>query len=335
MEDNRFTEPTTDLLAQAKQQGYAVSREQLARWHRAGLLPRPIQKGRGRNRGSEVVYPQGAVRQLLALCALHQKNRRLRDNGWSLWWYGFTVEEKYSYDALKDAALWWDQTVHQLRDMAEPGEDDGDISEESLDIIEQAGDMRLVDPMARRMRKRVSSKNYPSLLRVALQMVIGAFDGRDVQRHNDQDINDQFILEKAMGISKARTDRMKGGEPWLKNDITPILVEVAHRAFDRPLVDILRETPREVVVDARNELAQLFHILDQVSLILERAYGKHAFGLGVIGDIARNSDPSQQAIMLLLWLALRQNPQMKEGMQALLKGIMNREIKPALAPEGH
>ena len=54
-----YTEPRGRLLEVAKVAGFVVTPQQLARWHRVGLLPRPVQRGQGRGRGTVTLYPGG------------------------------------------------------------------------------------------------------------------------------------------------------------------------------------------------------------------------------------------------------------------------------------
>jgi hypothetical protein len=98
-------ETLSAILAAALAAGFDVTADQLRRWHRTGLLPRPEQVGLGRprigerrgeqERGSTVVYPVGTTAQLLALCALRGKHKKLDRLGWPLWWRGYDVAERH------------------------------------------------------------------------------------------------------------------------------------------------------------------------------------------------------------------------------------------------
>jgi hypothetical protein len=74
MSINSAYEKREELLILAQQQGYNVSAIQLARWHRAGLLPRPTQQPRTETRGTYSLYPPGTGAQLLVLCSLHPRD---------------------------------------------------------------------------------------------------------------------------------------------------------------------------------------------------------------------------------------------------------------------
>jgi hypothetical protein len=86
-------EETRDQMIQrVASLGYEVSEAQLARWHRAGLLPRPQQRPLGRGRGTETNYPPGASVQVVAICQIKHEERRLGRIAFRLWWEGFAVD---------------------------------------------------------------------------------------------------------------------------------------------------------------------------------------------------------------------------------------------------
>jgi hypothetical protein len=85
-------EPRDQVIEYAAALGYPVSAAQLARWHRAGLLPRPRQRPLGRGRGTETSYPSGTSVQVVALCQIKEEEHRLDRVAFRLWWEGFPVE---------------------------------------------------------------------------------------------------------------------------------------------------------------------------------------------------------------------------------------------------
>src|SRR6185437_1480595 len=95
MKIKEFTEPADGLLAAARAAGFDVSRAQLARWHRIGLLSKPEVAWLGRGKGSRTIYPTGTTFQLIALCRLHEHERSLSVVGWKLWLRGFSVADRY------------------------------------------------------------------------------------------------------------------------------------------------------------------------------------------------------------------------------------------------
>src|SRR5438105_15226652 len=79
-------ESKDELLAAASNAGFEVSEAQLARWHRAGLLPRPQVRSLGRGKGTESLYPPGTRQRLIRVAQVHVEEHRLANAAWRLWW---------------------------------------------------------------------------------------------------------------------------------------------------------------------------------------------------------------------------------------------------------
>jgi hypothetical protein len=92
MNAGEHEEPRDQVIADAARAGHAITADQLARWHRAGLLPRPRQLSLGRGRGTISVYPAGTGEQVVALCQFKDEDRRLDRVACRLWWEGFPVD---------------------------------------------------------------------------------------------------------------------------------------------------------------------------------------------------------------------------------------------------
>lgn len=95
-----------DLIAAVGAADGPLTPRQVARWHRAGLLPTPVPRSRGAGggRGKLYGYPIIAVRQLRALLALLKIKQRLAWVGYMLWWNGYVVGPRYVRDPLSKAA---------------------------------------------------------------------------------------------------------------------------------------------------------------------------------------------------------------------------------------
>src|SRR3954451_24894047 len=93
-----------ELLDRLQAAGRRVTRDQLRRWHREGLIPRPSQKGLGRAQGSESFYPASVYAQASRVSALLGKGLAFERIGWSLWWEGFEVDERHWRPVLEKAA---------------------------------------------------------------------------------------------------------------------------------------------------------------------------------------------------------------------------------------
>ena len=72
-----------ELIDHAESYGFQVSKAQIARWHRHGLLPKGTREFPGR--GSRSVYPEIAMTYVVEIAALLKHNRNLDWVGWKLW----------------------------------------------------------------------------------------------------------------------------------------------------------------------------------------------------------------------------------------------------------
>lgn len=80
------------LLGVATAADHKISRHQLKRWRRAGLLPRPRIEHREGVRGSRSWYPAWTAEQLLAVARLHLSVHRLDALRIAVWWERRWVE---------------------------------------------------------------------------------------------------------------------------------------------------------------------------------------------------------------------------------------------------
>src|ERR1700733_9866438 len=108
-------ESRDEVIQRALVLGYAVSPTQLARWHRAGLLPRPRQQALGRGRGTETLYPAGTALQVVAICQIKDEERRLERIAFRLWWEGFSVDLSVIQGQLAAAVQSFEQSIRQVR----------------------------------------------------------------------------------------------------------------------------------------------------------------------------------------------------------------------------
>ena len=95
----------TDLIAHAKAKGYPLRRDQVVRWHKAGLVPRPRRQWLGQGKGSRSLgYPPEALQHVLAVLLLLRRRPNLKWAGWVMWLAGFPVTAAVRVELQRVAA---------------------------------------------------------------------------------------------------------------------------------------------------------------------------------------------------------------------------------------
>ena len=305
-------EKSAELLTLARRQGYIVSAFQLVRWHRAGLLPRPRQqplKGGG-NRGTCSLYPPGTGDQLLLLCSLRLHERRLSHLAWRLWLAGYRVEYRIIRAQLQQAAVRlsrWMQWFAGFK-QAVYGQD----AEQVLDLVEHYAEGPLHSQPLRRARKRVGRKYFSTFLYRLLELaaeddseLASAVDERERQL-------DLRIFARGLGLAKRFVNKKDALEYYLGHFLIPRL-----RWFLRCLQEIrweelLEHTATFEVIQARDDLCTWLMRLgmagqyqNQYRDRLPADYPRWEINLQ---ELFHSLSLSDQAVMLVIWLALRTLP---------------------------
>ncbi len=268
-------ETAEELIALAKARGFRVSKTQLARWHRAGLLPSPRQEGLGRGRGTQSVYAPGTGKQLVALLEIRADERRLVFVAWKLWWAGYDTPTKVVRALLSQVADRWERFLRTVVTKEGP-------SKRGLDFLERVETARLTDKTLRQWRRRVGKRRFSTFVLLMLQLVSATF-----KDWRDQD--DPKIFSRGLGLPPA--DQLANELAWLldaasQEKVSQLLRPGAFR-------EALEKSSDEALIRERDQARLL---LSSVSLV--------GLGLGVFSDLY-STDPWPQIAFLLVWLVLR------------------------------
>jgi hypothetical protein len=307
--DNELT--AADLLRTAAAEGLAVTIDQLHRWCREGVMPRPRQRSLGRGRGTVAVYPPSAEQQLLALRRLLILDRNLRRVGLALWWQGYPVEHALMRQALEHALEQWEQVVTELT--APPGQ----LSDKAWTLIEGADQLRFGSKWLRQVRRRIGAKNFSIILHLLLRIITG----QPLDLHSESDDHlivrwapaEWQLIERGLGLARARTDALPPATGWLTGPIVESLHTVAERLrMPAMRVALLAASDRDLEA-ARSEILTTLQVIAAAKTIAEAVLGRGALGLGAVPIMdLRNPDP-RAALLLLPWLSLRQVPAVQAG----------------------
>src|SRR6266545_847905 len=334
------------LLAAATAAGLAVSQAQLSRWHRADLLPRPQVRSLGRGRGTVSLYPPGSGQRLVRVARLHQRQRRLMSVAWQLWWDDGGPVPVPARELLVQVAQRWEQyRTHLAELLAREQAGDPDAIGE-LDAIYRQAETGRVGRHLGQVRRNIGREGFSTVARVLAEIGVGRFRGYEREASaSDEESETGALVERAMGLDRARSDRLADAGPWLDGDPEVDFVRLSQALNAWPLAAGVSASEEELH-QARAELRAFLAVISTMAPLFERLFGRASFGFGTIARTLDLQTPDSQAFMLLAWLALRHDEALRDGMRSLgslapaahataqiaeLLGALGREV-PALGP---
>jgi hypothetical protein len=275
-----------DLVSAAAAENFHVTPTQLRQWQQAGYLPRPRQRGLGRGKGSETLYPAGSIEQLLVICRALDKKRRRVEATWALWWRGSPIPEKL----VRELCIWEIERLEQrISDVDfDAAYEDGDAFNPVEIIDAWARHARLPKPLSS-IRKLLGVERFATLTIFGIRAATGA---RPNLSRNERDL-DAKIITKGFGQSGPQdAERTLEDIEWVFD------LRKCREAFAAASFEELCETRDEV-----RKAANLFT----------------AFGAIIAADRGLALDPELAAFLaepdaaigtnlVLLWLWLRKFP---------------------------
>jgi hypothetical protein len=309
-----MTESKEDLLAAAAAAGLEVSEAQLARWHRAGLLPRPTVRSLGRGRGTESLYPPGSSLRLVRVAEVHRQEHRLSHAAWRLWWEDGGPPSKAARGFLANLAAGLDKGREQIVDVVEGDAQGEPEAAKKMDTLLNALERdRLPQPLGQ-SRRRSGATRFATVGRIIFEIAADRFQDFAVDSETGED--DGALLERSWGLERARTDHLATSGPWLEGDLAPDLARLGHLLAGTSMRE-LAQAPDASLDAARIELKEFVTTFTTAARMFERLFGKDAFGYGMLRDLFAIGESKGQATFLLGWLLLRQDESLHEGMRQL------------------
>ncbi|MGH1573237.1 hypothetical protein ACRAWG_24430 [Methylobacterium sp. P31] len=284
------------LLAQLATEGIAVTRDQLSRWQREDLIPRPIQRGLGRGAGSETRYPLHACAQVRRVAELMEQYGRVDRVGWQLWWEGFDIHERHWRPALASAAKWLRKLSHiaaRWQRLDEARDVDRTGYERIAESSEAAAPFNI-------MWHRSPIEGRARFIRLIGQICAGEVH---VAQHHEQLENDADVsaFVKLSALNQHKSDTILGIRFAFAEEIPAILHTLAIS-----MKDIARSEPNDIGMNADLEMARDY-MRESIAMVMnlyeatEWIYGRSAFGLKMLMRVFNNAPPTGGAVALLVW----------------------------------
>jgi hypothetical protein len=292
-----------ELLAAADCHGAKVSDDQLKRWRKAGLVPRPTVEHVTGTRGSRAQYPEWAVEQLVIVDRLHRTIHRLDALRVAVWWEGHWVEP----DALRASLIApLDRLAAKARELTDGAEDPFAAADAivSATTIERAS-----SGITSLLRKRLGGNaDLINLIWTFLSLGFGA-PGPWTQDDRTNDPAPGFIelLERATGTDRMRLSRTDAGS-WIAPDFdmakfTEELQSVG--AFDiEDMSRPIREASNAALEQARVDAEMFYDRLHAIGQVLEDLRNEEILWLRALGALAP-TDAADRSNLIRNMLILR------------------------------
>jgi hypothetical protein len=190
---------------------------------------------------------------------------------------------------------------------------DGALTDKAQDALDEVGHAALSNRALSWSRRRVGTDDFDLFASAILTAVTGGPD----QVSDDA----AAVLERGLGVDRAKQDRMAGAEPWLPHELD-IRTELANAGEllkeerIRPLLDL---TTDEQLNCARDNVQAFVSTMTNAGYLIRETAGRWAFGIGALGAFTQDgaAEPPGQSLILLLWLSLQQAGY-RENMDALV-----------------
>ncbi|MEA1617682.1 hypothetical protein SOQ14_02010 [Erythrobacter sp. T5W1-R] len=272
--------------------GSNATQDQIERWRRNGLLPRPKQTGLGRGRGSFIKVPAISIAQTVEIERLFAIRRKLDWVGWQLWLEGFPVSDQHWRGPLEIAQS------RLLEAQAAAGQFDFVQIDEAPDpeAIKQAIVAALRSTALDGQLTKISAELVETLAGFLQEMITGNFQGFSPDSASRPNANERDAVLSAMGVKSKSAQTIAHFAGSIEIELQQI-----SKAFS---VISSKNAITEPSIEARQGLRYAIEIGSYLYRNSKALTGGKS--LKVLSRIAANPSITLQAIMLLLWAEYRE-----------------------------
>jgi hypothetical protein len=305
-----FTENACWLIDSAASEGYNISRSQLSRWHRAGLLPRPKQVQTVGRPGSNTLYPQGTVYWLLLLCHVRQSHRSLERIGWNLFLLGMPVLKKYWRARLENGMKELELFVKQISESNGSDAEERDVRQTVPDKIKKSLKSPISHPFFGSVKKYVGVQKTADLLVQLINVLLGNFE--NMEKRFDEYLNSELRTFAVLFADVPSADLGSFKIPSLDHtQLAKQLYQLSEIKLRQRIGDKFQSMSDVELLKHACELSKVigFSIGLVRFLPSDKISPAHpAKLLPIIDEILTSEDGAQ---LFLLSLAIAENPQLK------------------------
>jgi hypothetical protein len=198
-------ETQADIDACLRENG--VTRVQINRWRREGLLPKGVEQlWPDAYHGSQVCYPIGTRAQIRAAQALFREKNRREYVGLRLWRMGFPVSEDYWRPRLRRFGLWADRVLPFIGRLASHF----DRNWQGETLQECAARHPASNIILSRIKRRLETEELASFYRVLIEIGTGEFVNFEHRAKDETRSPGEEATIKAFDFDKAESHKILG-----------------------------------------------------------------------------------------------------------------------------
>jgi hypothetical protein len=279
-----------------------VTKDQVTRWRRKGLLPKGVEQDSDYH-GSTVRYPKGTCAQIRAAKALFEKKNRAGYVGLRLWRQGFPVNERYWRPRLKLLGRLGDRLLSILQWL----QTRYDRDEQGGTLSERAAERPPSNVILSRVVGRVKGEDLAIFFRVLADIGTGRFDAFEPPVTGESQTRDERATITALDIGAAEHHKILGqGLDLIK--VLPSALRYTAIAFSMGSLAQAADAPEAEIAQGRNDAQNALTISLSLYEATKGIYGDQAFGLRFFAWVAKKAPDDLIDGLILPMMRLRAIP---------------------------
>ena len=289
--------------------GFDVSREQLTRLHRRGLIGAPLQ-GLDSGRSTTSWYPAGTAVQALRIAQLRSSTKQLDELAWRLWWEGYDLEPDLVRHYLVRKAERWDEQLREVRSGPSTASVVEDASEER-DVLDDVFFRHLKPgPALVSARKRLmrESELYAEFAGLVIDLLCG-----ELSTAGEASVG--LFTESAEIVDHAGDERTGS-----------VALAAMRRAMDRPFAQMIESLEDKEIEVAREIALRFVDVIGGIGRIMQDAFGGTGRGRDNVGVslMGLSENPEEQVLALLLTSAFLEDDRIRARLPDVEPAMIHR-----------
>ena len=279
-----------------------VTKDQVVRWRRKGLLPKEVEQDSAYH-GSVVRFPIGTCAQIKAAKALFEEKNRVSYVGLRLWRQGFPVSDKHWRPRLKRLGRLADRMLLILQWL----QTRYDRDDQGGTLSERAAQRPISNIILSRIFGRVKADDLAIVWRVLTDIGTGQFEGFEPPVTGETQTRDERATITALDIGASERHKILGQGLNLL-EVLPSALNFAAIAFSMGSFEQAADEPEEEIAQARNDAQNALTIGLSLYEAAKGIYGDQAFGLRFFAWFAKKAPDALIDGLILPMMRLRAIP---------------------------